>query len=216
MDEKPRPHVIKDLIRPSGGLYYHLRAWRHGRLWQPFRDRLAEWLNAWNCPREELILLGPSAGYSLPDFWLKTFKRIEAFDLDPLAGPLFRRQHPNVSVHFHRVNLFWQDGKLSTQPLKELLAAHPRAAVLFCNVLGQVLLEGRASEDEWTAFLRRLREVLNSQSWASYHDVLTVEGSSAIDHLLEGEWVQDLDKTVLNWQLTPASHHTVAAVRING
>jgi hypothetical protein len=213
VDEKSRTHVIKDLIRPSGGLYYHLRAWRHGRSWQPFREQLAKWLDSWNCPHKELILLGPSAGYSLPDSWLRNFSSIQAFDLDPLAGPLFRLRHPDVPIEFHRANLFWQDGRLSTAPLQKVLDAHPQAPVLFCNVLGQVLLEGHASEEEWTAFLRRLRELLNSRSWASYHDVQTQEGSTAVDHMTDGDWCSDLPVQKFEWQMSPSSRHFLAGIR---
>lgn len=214
MDEKPRPHVIKDLIRPSGGLYYHLRAWRHRHLWRPFRSQITDWLSSWSCPREELILLGPSAGYSLPDDWLKSFRKIEAFDLDPLSGPLFRRLHPDLPVKFHRVNLFWQDGRLSTAPLQNLLIEHPRATILFCNILGQVLLEGRASEEEWTAFLRRLREILHPHHWASYHDVHTLEGHTQIDHMTNGDWCSGLSTQKFEWQMSPTSRHILAGVRV--
>ena len=204
--------IFKEIFRPSGGLYYHLRAWRHRRLWRPFQEKIHAWLETWPCATDELLLFGPSGGYNLPTPWLKKFRKIEAFDLDPLAEWMFRRNHPDLDVHFHRVNLFWRDNRLSVSPLIEVLDRHPRASLLFCNVLGQVLLEGLAGEEEWLAFLRHLRQVLNGREWASFHDTVTTEGNEAIDHLLDGAWLDGLTQTSFEWQLTPTSRHQVTGV----
>ena len=53
-------------LSPSGGLVYHLRALRHRHGWQPYADRLAGWLQAWSPPCRSLVLIGPSAGWTLP------------------------------------------------------------------------------------------------------------------------------------------------------
>lgn len=211
MDDKARFHLIAGLIRPSGGLYYHARAWLNGGRWRPFKNELAEWLESWPCPRNELILIGPSAGYTLPTPWLGRFGRITAFDLDPLAGPLFRRRH-RTAADFHRVDLFWSEGRLSLRPLSELLERTPGATILFCNVLGQVLLEGRASEEEWAAFLRGLREKLRGRAWASYHDVRSSDGHMAIDHLTAGDWVNGLPVRHMLWRLNSKTQHEIEAV----
>lgn len=64
-------------LSPSGGLTYHLRAlrWRR-RLWAPFRAQVAAWLAAWQPPCSELLLLGPSAGYTLDPAFLSRFAAI--------------------------------------------------------------------------------------------------------------------------------------------
>lgn len=202
------------LIRPSGGLLYHWRARRQSGRWDPFRKELAEWLAGWNIPKQELILIGPSAGYTLPTGWLTGFSKITAYDLDPLAPWLFSRNHPGAHVQFKKINLFWQGGCLSLLPLRELITRHPRSPILFTNVLGQVLLEGRASDFEWSVFLRGLRALLNNHRWASYHDRLTHEGGETIDHLTGGDWIADLEVRPLRWQLTRKALHEIDAVRV--
>ena len=169
-------------FRPSGGLMYHWRAWRQGRHWLDFSDSLARWLESWQVPSPHLILIGPSAGYNLPRSWLAKFQRIEAYDVDPLAARLFARRHPQVSVTFIKQDMFWINGKLSTAALERALKRYPEASVLFCNVLGQVPLEGKLSAPEWESYLISLSYTLRDRRWASFHDTLTVQPLSASHH----------------------------------
>ncbi|MBX3022201.1 MAG: hypothetical protein KF799_11050 [Bdellovibrionales bacterium] len=200
------------IFRPSGGMLYHWRAWRSRSRWQPFVNALSAWLGEWRTG-EELVLIGPSAGYTLPVDFLKRFAKITAYDLDPLAPTFFRRHHRGLAVEFHRQDVFWREARLSLEPLKELLSRHPQAAFLFSNVLGQLLLEGTAEESEWLRFLTDLRRTLGSRDWASYHDVFTYEGGEVIDHLLSGEWKQGLKTGDFEWKLTPRSLHKIQGVR---
>ncbi|MGE0526761.1 MAG: hypothetical protein AB7G93_10575 [Bdellovibrionales bacterium] len=201
------------LFRPSGGAVYHLRACRYRTLWQPFQAQVARWLETWNPSRvRPLLILGPSGGYTLATPWLREFDRVIAYDHDPLAPWFFRREHPGVQVEFHHDNLFWAAHHLTLAPMKKILKAHPDSNVLFANLLGQVLLEGRARESEWTHLLLELRQLLDGRSWASYHDILSFEGDQAIDHLTRGQWTRGLSRAELIWQLTPKTHHQVEAV----
>lgn len=86
-------------LSPSGGLTYHLRAlrWRR-RLWTPFRAQVAAWLAAWQPPCSELLLLGPSAGYTLDPAFLSRFAAIHAVEPDPLAHWLLRRRFPGLAA----------------------------------------------------------------------------------------------------------------------
>lgn len=204
------------IFLPSGGLRYHLRSRRYRSLWQPFRDEIQDWLETWNCDFDELVLLGPSAAYTLPTPWLKKFKTIYAYDLDPLAPLMFRWQHGSLNIGFRRKNLFWENGNLSTQPLREVLNSHPKANLLFANVLGQVLLEGRADEEEWRRFLGQLRRILRFRNWGSYHDLFTHQDGCVIDHLTQGDWTKGLDARQFNWQLTPESRHIIEGVFNSG
>ncbi len=218
MDEEKRLYVslrdgIANLVRPSGGLYYHGKALLNRHRWRPFQDEVRSFLEGWPCPKDKnLILIGPSAGYTLPSEWLKKFDKVWAFDLDPLAEVLFRWRHKHPNVEFHRVNLFWRDGKLSLTPLNEILLLKPTANLLFCNVLGQVLFEGRAGEEEWLGFLRGLRQRLRGRNWASYHDVESRSAGEIVNHLTAGDWTQDLRPRELKWQLSKDQHHQVHAV----
>ncbi len=203
------------LFRPSGGLVYHWRALTSGRRWRTFRRDVAQWLDIWNCPTEELILIGPSGGHTLPTAWLRRFRKIEAFDLDPLARFFFQLRHRHPSIRFHGKDMFWRDERLSLAPLAEILREHPRASILFCNVLGQVLLEHTAEESDWYQFLKELRQLLSGRSWASYHDMYSKErGEEEIDHLTNGSWLDGLIQLHFDWPLSRHSHHSTGAVSV--
>jgi hypothetical protein len=204
--------ALLNVLRPSGGLYYHGKAFLNARRWDPFREQVNGWLETWPCPKERgLLLIGPSAGYSLPTDWIRSFTSIDAFDRDPLARVMFHFRH-QVPARFHRVNLFWRKRKLSLEPIKEILTLHPRANILFCNVLGQVLKEGRATEEEWLEFLKQLRLLLRGRSWASYHDVLSVSGNQGVDHMTAGDWINGLRPHDMNWQITRQRLHKIHGV----
>jgi hypothetical protein len=96
------------LFRPSGGLLYHLRALRSRARWRGFANDLERWLFAWRKPGGKLILIGPSAGYTLSTEWLRGFKEIHAYDIDPLAAWFFSLRHPGVDAEFHQQDLFWR------------------------------------------------------------------------------------------------------------
>lgn len=211
------------IFRPSGGVLYHWRAFRRRAHWQSLVSDLERWLTGWNAGADskagtplskpaELVLIGPSAGYTLPTTWLKRFSKITAYDLDPLAPLFFRRVHPGVKVTFKREDAFWREGRLSIEPLREILKTQPGAAILFSNVLGQLLLEGTADEAEWLRFLASLRAELNGRIWASYHDLYTHEDGEVIDHLLSGDWKSGLPSEEFRWPLTKRSLHILEGV----
>jgi hypothetical protein len=150
------------LWRPSGGLAWHWRAWRAARRYRPFRLAIESWLTEWSPPGQRLILVGPSAGWTLPSAWLLGFREICALDLDPLARWLFALNHPRCR------ELTWLRGDLVTE-LPPRLAVWPDAAVLFCNVLGQLALE----REDHEAILTALPRLLERHHWASFHDCYT-------------------------------------------
>jgi len=231
------------MLRPSGGALYHLRALTRQALWRDFSRQIAEWLDQWQTPTEELILIGPSGGYTLPTPWLRSFKKITAYDIDPLAPWFFHRQHRLPNVKFIKQDLFWQKNKLSLAHLSEIRSRNPHASVLFCNVLGQIPLEGEVNEAGWQSYLNHLRGLLEGWRWASYHDLFTVDhlphrehGSVAAlyktkpdiseavepshgsttevtDHLMLGPWTAGLTKTVFPWSLSNTSLHLIEGVQ---
>ena len=70
------------LFNPTGGLVYHWRALRYrNSLWAPFRQAISRHLDAWDPPEKELVVLGPSAGYTLPPDFLERFDRLWFFAL---------------------------------------------------------------------------------------------------------------------------------------
>ncbi len=161
---KPMPY----LFHPSGGLLYHLRAWRWRRtLWAQFHAEVRAWLSAWRPKSPHLVLIGPSGGYALCAEFLARFTRISVLEPDPLARWLLRRRFPSAPLH-------WEVGGTlaRTGGFDRLAAAYPDAALLFCNLLGQEL-QGQAADFNRGAWLAELEQALRGRSWASWHDLVS-------------------------------------------
>ena len=155
----------------TGGLFWHLRALvaRH-MLWAPFRAQLEAWLFGWSPPARILLLVGPSAGWCLPDSFLTRFDHLHAVDIDPAAEPLFRLLHGGA-LSRAGAGLSWSSRDFFADPAG-VLGAYPGAAVLFCNVAGQRCVQVRdplAVEAEMAA----LQGLLRGRDWASFHDLLS-------------------------------------------
>ncbi len=153
-------------LSPAGGIRYHLRALRYRpQLWAGFTRPLAEWLSEWQPREERLLLVGPSAGYCLPEETLARFAVIDAVEPDPLARALFMQRFPSLAqrLRWHADDYFHPAARLV-----ELRLLFPAHAVLFSNVLGQLDL---ASNDE--RWKETLEEFTCGRSWLSFHDRLS-------------------------------------------
>lgn len=151
-------------LRQSGGLQWHLRALRYQRLHDPFRHAVGAFLQAWNPGASHLIIVGPSAGWFLPRPFLHPFSRLTLIDLDTSAPFFFTLRHGR-RLRRRGVELEWLHTDFVSS-LPQLLSTHRRAAVLFCNVLGQLGLE----RDDYEERLLQLPKWLAGRSWASFHD----------------------------------------------
>ncbi len=157
------------LFDPSGGLRYHLTALLHARrLWVPHRRQVDLFLREWAPRAPQLVLIGPSGGYTLPPAFLSRFQEIFALEPDPVARLLFSRLHSTLGARLKFVP--------RPRALEPLIRGS--TAVLFCNVLGQLsdsitarVPEARA---EMESLLRRIELVA---PWASFHDRLSCETS---------------------------------------
>jgi hypothetical protein len=161
------------LFSLSGGLLYHLKAIRYSReLWAPFRRHVATWLNDALPPESELVLVGPSAGHCLPLEQLARFERVYVLEPDPIARRIlaWRLAHPRLHVE-HR-DLLVEPLISGRAGLDALLDRRPNAAVLFCDLLGQVQLElGEEQQSRFQReFRRRILPRLAGRRWASFHD----------------------------------------------
>lgn len=211
----------------SGGLNWHLRAFgRRKVLWQPFRAVLAQFLDQWQPDTSHLILVGPSAGWCLPDGWLNRFHHITAIDPDPWAPFLFRRLHPKA-----RLDEWVKGDVFALAPT--LLAQHPQAAILFCNLLGQLIFTGLTAA-EVTNRLSALKQDLAARPWASFHEIMSSETTLAPSALaldqavaqraileqmgLSGEWLDheaggvlpaDRPRLIAPWRFAPSRLHLV-------
>jgi hypothetical protein len=157
------------LLHPSGGLVYHLRAWRYSKsLWSGFHAQVRQWLAAWQPEAAHLVLVGPSAGYALDSAWLARYPRLTVLEPDPLARYLLRRRHPGLPLHF-------VPGTALARPdgFAWLARQFPDAAFLFCNLLGQTLLGQDPSmpDTQRRTWLAGLEPALRGHAWASWHDL---------------------------------------------
>ncbi len=223
----------------TGGFFWHMRALVARRsLWVPFREEVESWLAGWTPPHRKLLLVGPSAGWCLPDSFLTRFEEITAVDIDPFAKPLFSLLHGRA-LRRAGVRLSWSQTDFFADPA-HVLHAHPDATVLFCNVAGQRCVQTRDSAAVEQEMLR-LRALLQGRSWASFHDLLSAETHetrqarhlaqqmSAYDLLssygLGGEWFDHLTgqllppnspRRIMPWRINRGRLHLIEAGWVEG
>ena len=170
------------LFTPSGGLLYHARALRYREgLWAPYRVAVADWLASRLPPSDELILVGPSAGHCLPLEQLARFERIFVLEPDPVARRLLAARLRRAKLHFEPRDLLLDPLLAGKVGLDAVLDRHPRASLLFCNLLGQLLCD-LSDDDEArfkAAFQTRILPRLNGRAWASLHDRWSLDRDAA-------------------------------------
>jgi hypothetical protein len=206
---------------------YHWRALRYRRaLWRPFCEQTARWLQHWLPPEKILLIVGPSAGYTLPREWLTRFSRIDVLEPDPLARWLLARRFPGLDFHAGVIDCF-----ASPDGPARLAQAYPGYAILFSNVICQVLDAGQA-----VAWRDALLTAMQGRSWATYHDVVStttpprcaqsvesdagISLESVLQHFWQAAMLEVYDhggyrlvpqNTAYSvWSITPQQHHLVA------
>ncbi len=198
-------------LNPAGGLRYHVRAWTSGSRWSAFRDSLAGWLAEFEPGTARAILVGPSAGHTLPDAFLRRFSSIIVLEPDPIAGFLLLRRLRALGVS----ELSLEAGDLLLSPLlgsgrglAELLDADPDRALVFGNVLGQTsfLLGDGDFERFKAAFRERIAPRLEGRAWLSFHDRLSGDLAPRFSGLYRAPRRLD-DAAVLRELYPPAPAH---------
>jgi len=151
----------------TGGLIWHLHALQSRHRWLATAQALAAYLDGIHPQRRHLLLIGASAGWMMPPAFLRRFDRIDAYDIDPLAGLWFRSRHAKhlrahgVALRYHRCDAIAQ--------LPDLLAQNPQACVWFDNLLGQLRYRF-GNTDAAQERLRQLHHGLRGHPWGSVHD----------------------------------------------
>ena len=160
------PRLRSHWLHASGGLIWHLRALRYrNSLWRPFRNEVERWLQAWQPPVNKLIIVGPSAGYTLDADFLQRWQDIVVLEPDPLARRLLQWRYPDARWRFESLDVLSDISDLAW--LSKRFADH---AILFSNVLGQIAPRDEAASQAWQ---HSVREILMDNHWASYHDVIS-------------------------------------------
>jgi hypothetical protein len=232
------------LTGPSGGLWYHATAFRRRRtLWTPYLQAVKNWLvNDWKPTSEELVIFGPSAGWSLPQEFLNKFHRVICVEPDPVARWIFGRRFSCQRLELRSDNDLLPWFTADPQRFSDFLATVPKAAILFSNLLGQIplLLRGEALSESYQARAQKIFfEGLKGRNWASYHDLISCkedslihdnktfeklpsvaelgemyfpDGSTIIDH--DTTWISNARPTTCAiWQIRPHQSHVVAFVQ---
>ena len=151
----------------TGGWHWHWRAWRSQKRWATAAAQIEDWLIAQSMPREQLVLIGASAGWMLSDAWLRQFKAVHVWDIDPLAGPLFRWRHgralqqQGTALHLHT-----GDGLAALSRCTQSL---PNAFFWFDNVLGQLRFTGQ-DVPSVERQLAQVKQQMGTVAWGSVHD----------------------------------------------
>lgn len=231
--------VLAAMLNPAGGLRYHWRARRCGRLWGPFLHPLANWLEEWVPDDGDLLLVGPSAGWCLPDGLFRRFERIDVVEPDPLARVLLGRRLRRLGREEHRHERDYLTG--DPAHLEQLGRDFPRHAILFCNVLGQVpfLCPELDDAERSLAWKQALMTALEGRAWATFHDrlsgrlvprlgvapasdaALSDERLAATFYDGDGELISHgsdglfphLPRRYFAWELIPGRYHLVEAIR---
>ncbi len=151
----------------TGGMHWHWRAWRAQARWAKTRADIETWLLAQPVATNQLILIGASAGWMMSTHWLARFKNIQTWDIDPLAGPLFKWRHARA-LKAKGVQLQCRTGDALTS-LPNLLREQPQATIFFDNVLGQIRFQNPRT-DQAENRLRSVTQVLRGRHWGSVHD----------------------------------------------
>lgn len=197
---------MKALLRmanEAGGFFYHWIAFRFRKnLWKPFISQVEKWLNSWNPPRHRLIIVGPSAGYSLPTEWLNQFDSLLLIDPDPSARKKFAKIHPNLKKRPDWIiHSIFEDPDLASW--KTTVRANNPSAILFSNFLGQ-LKYAEISVPARDFIL----SIPKGTPWASYHDRFSYYGKTTIDHET-GDLPRCNKKGETKWELTPGIIHQI-------
>lgn len=127
----------------SGGIVYHIRALIYSMPWsklwfthtQHTKNFIHQLQQAFPS-RKHLILVGTSAGYSLPKNVLEKFQRITIFEPDWLAVLLFKIRFFTLSKNIKFICRDFSHADHSLQTVQQALPSD--SILLFCNVLGQI------------------------------------------------------------------------------
>lgn len=129
-------------------------------------------MESWVSGRDDLVLVGPSAGYALSAAFLETFRTVTALDPDPLALGLLRLRFPKVRWRFSTRDFFLgPKRRLNPRSFTALAAAYPGAAFLFCNVLGQLPFLAKDDPNRRFDWAHDFAAFQQTHSWASFHDL---------------------------------------------
>ncbi|MCM0605768.1 MAG: hypothetical protein KA715_06720 [Xanthomonadaceae bacterium] len=191
------------MANQAGGFFYHWIAFRFRKnLWKPYIEQVVSWLNAWKPPVRRLIIVGPSAGYSLPTEWLNRFESLVLIDPDPRARKKFSKIHPGLKTKPDWIiHSLFEDSDLGSW--KTTIRGNTPTAILFSNFLGQL---------KYAEIKLPVKDFIDAipagTQWASYHDRYSYYGKDTIDHET-GDFPRSKKMGETKWEITPGVIHQI-------
>jgi hypothetical protein len=154
------------IANPTGGWWWHARAWRRQGLWQPTTQHLHRWWlqTAPQAPR--LVLIGASAGWMMSDVWLTRHKEIETWDIDPWSGRLFKWRH-GAAMRAAGVRWTHHSGDAWSHT-DEWVRDSAESVFWFDNILGQ--LRFALGLDQARTRIESVQRLMQGTRWGSVHD----------------------------------------------
>tara|TARA_Y100000590_G_C15706597_1_gene1008840 strand:- start:1034 stop:1759 length:726 start_codon:yes stop_codon:yes gene_type:complete len=171
------------IFSPTGGLSYHLRAFRYKRnLWSPFISQVHSEIQSWKSPGKALLLIGPNAGYSLPLSYLSQWEKIEVLEPDPIARFFLKKKLGLFSYNSRDFFFDLEDESMDYQ-IVHLFEEYSDYDWIFCNFLGQLQSLYPESKKEihphWIKTFQDL--LLKKNHWFSYHDLFSAPQKPKIE-----------------------------------
>jgi hypothetical protein len=154
------------LSNPTGGWWWHVRAWRRQGQWAATLQRMQDWWLQTAPAASRLVLIGASAGWMMSDAWLKRYPNVETWDIDPWAQRLFDWRHgralraAGVRWTHHRGDAWQHSGAW--------LRDRADSVFWFDNVLGQ--LRFALPLDQARARVDAVKHLMQGCRWGSVHD----------------------------------------------
>lgn len=158
--------AIARRLNPTGGWWWHARAWHRQRLWRTTTGQMHDWWLQTAPPARRLVIIGASAGWMMSAPWLTRYRELETWDIDPWARRLFEWRHGRA-LRAAQVRWSHHTSDAWAQP-ESWLHDQADSVFWFDNVLGQLrfalpLAQARAR-------VEGVKQLMRDARWGSVHD----------------------------------------------
>ena len=236
-------NTLKSLFNISGGLTYHYTAMKYEKkLWQDFNNSISYWLEQWPFDKKEILLIAPSAGYSLNSSFLSQFDNIIYNDPDSIAFRIFKHKYKKSikSIQRDKTNYFNFNNNKEFEFNKNLFdERYKNTPILICNFVGQIPL--LFNDKTWQP---QFLNLLCDKKFATYFDLYSYkakrlqkkvicpvellspntflkklssyyklkDNTTIVDHLTKDLFPDNNEGQNFLWQIRPDYHHIIKGI----